>query len=300
MTDSEGRVVKYFNVSNNDDAWGIAVTTVGYQLIPPNVSYPRSLHPQSHTFNPNNGRILKEYQLIYITQGGGTFESSSIKRQRIEAGTMILLFPNEWHTYEPDKETGWYEHWVGFRGIHIDKRVENGFFSIKNPVFNIGFSSSIVGLYNDIINYAIKEKAGYQQIISSIVLFMLGSVYYKNKNAEFTDSFAIDKINEARAIMKQEIENNISPEKIAKDLGVSYSWFRKAFKQYVDVSPAQYQANLKYLHSKELLDTTDMNITEIAYKLNFESTSQFSTFFRKKEGVPPLQYRKERQFVTKK
>ena len=295
----DSQVIKYFNITSNDDAWGISVTTVGYQLTPPNTSYPHSQHPKSHIFNPQKGRILKEYQLVYIVQGGGYFESSSVKRRKIEAGTMILLFPNEWHTYEPDKETGWYEYWVGFRGVHIDKRVKNGFFSPKNPIYQIGFSSSIVGLYEDIINYAKEEKAGYQQIISSIVLFILGSVYYKNRNEVFTDSFAINKINDARAIMKQEIENNISPEKIAKDLGVSYSWFRKAFKQYVDVSPAQYQANLKYLRSKELLDSTDMNITEIAYKLNFESASQFSTFFRKREGIPPLQYRRDLQFIRK-
>ena len=294
MTKNESRVIKYFNSTSIDDAWGIAVTTVGHQLIPPNVNYPRSQHPKSHEFNPNSGRILKEYQLIFITQGSGCFESKSVKKRKIEAGTMILLFPNEWHSYKPDKETGWYEYWVGFRGVHIDERVEKGFFSPKNPIYKIGFSSSIVGLYNDIINYAVKEKAGYQQIISSIVLYMLGSIYYKNKNLTLSDSLACNKINEARAIMKQEIENNISPEKIALDLKVSYSWFRKAFKQYVDVSPAQYQANLKYLYAKELLDTSDLNITEIAYKLNFESTSQFSTFFHKKEGISPSQYRKTR------
>ena len=42
---------------------------------------------------------------------------------------MILLFPGEWHSYYPDRETGWDEYWVGFRGIHIDKRVEKKFFT---------------------------------------------------------------------------------------------------------------------------------------------------------------------------
>lgn len=289
----KSRNIKYFSISNNDETWGIVVTTVGYQLIPPYSSYPRSQHPKSHIFNPKNGRILREYQLVYISKGGGYFESKSCKRQRIEAGTMILLFPNEWHTYEPDKESGWFEYWVGFRGAHIDKRVENGFFSPSTPIFSLGFSSSIINLYEDIVNYTLKERAGYQQIISSIVLYILGSVYYKNKNSVFNDSFTIDKINEARDIMKQKIESDISPETIANMLGVGYSWFRKMFKQYVDVSPAQYLSNLKFLRSKELLDRTDLSVTEIAYKLNFESTSQFSTFFRKKEGIPPLTYRKE-------
>lgn len=299
MARTDSFAMKYFNINNTDEAWGIVVTTVGYQTSLPNTSYPRSQHPESHIFKPQDGRILKEYQLVYISQGGGWFESTSVRRQRVEAGTMMMLFPNEWHTYEPDKNTGWFEHWVGFRGAHIDKRVENGFFSTKAPLFNLGFSSSIIGLYDDIINYATKEKAGYQQIISSIVLYMLGTVYYKNRNVHLTDSFAINKINEARTLMKQMIESNISPEKIAETLGVSYSWFRKMFKQYVDVSPAQYQANLKFLRAKELLDTSQMNISEIAYQLSFETSSQFSTFFRKKEGVSPLQYRKEGQLLKK-
>lgn len=299
MKSSENRNIKYFNISSNDEAWGIVVTTVGSQLIPPHSSYPRSQHPKSHIFNPLNGRILKEYQLIYIPQGRGYFESKSCKRQRIEAGTMILLFPNEWHTYEPDKDTGWFEYWVGFRGIHIDNRVKNDFFTPQSPIFNLGFSSSIISLYEDIANYTLKERAGYQQIISSIVLYILGSVYYKNKNLILNDSYAINKIDEARNIMRQEIESGISSEQIAEKLGVSYSWFRKMFKQYVDVSPTQYLLNLKFLRSKELLDTTDLSITDIAYKLSFETASQFSTFFRKKEGIPPLQYRKEGRNIKK-
>lgn len=299
MSSPESRNIKYFNISPNDEAWGIVVTTVGSQLIPQNSSYPRSQHPKSHIFNPKNGRILKEYQLIYISKGGGYFESKSCKRQHIEAGTIILLFPNEWHTYEPDKNTGWYEYWVGFKGIHIDNRVRKGFFTPKSPLFNIGFCSSIIGMYEEIISFAQAERTGYQQIISSIVLYILGSVYYKNKNLIFNDSFVVNKIDEAKNIMKQEIESNISPEDIAERLGVGYSWFRKMFKQYAEISPAQYQLNLKFLRAKELLDTTDLPVTDIAYKLNFENASHFSTFFRKKEGIPPLQYRKEGQILKK-
>ena len=284
--------IKYLNVSSNDELWGMVISTVGYQYISPYTQYPPLRHPESYFFNPQNGRILKEYQLVYISRGSGYFESASVKRQKIEPGTMILLFPDEWHSYEPDKKNGWFEYWVGFRGMHIDRYVEKGFFTKKSPIYYLGFDSTAVSLYESILEYALKEEAAYQQIISSIVIHLLGVVYYKNKNATFTDSFVVNKINEARAIMKQEINHNISPEAIAATLNVSYSWFRKMFKKYVDVSPAQYQAYLKYMRSKELLDTTELNITEIAYKLGFENTGQFSTFFRKKEGIPPLQYRK--------
>ncbi|MDR2774327.1 MAG: AraC family transcriptional regulator [Tannerella sp.] len=290
--DFHSKNIKYFTISSLDEAWGIVVTTVGRQWIPSDSSYPLSMHPESYVFNTKNGRIFKEYQLIYIPEGCGYFESESCKRQRINAGTMILLFPNEWHTYEPDKKSGWVEYWVGFRGVNIDNRVKNGFFSPKEPLFKLGFSSAIIALYEDILTHAAEEKSGYQQLISGIVLYMLGLVQFMHRNGKFEDSLAAIKINEARAIMKQNIEENISPKDIAGNLGVGYSWFRKMFKKYVDMSPAQYIANLKLLRAKELLDTTDMNVTDIAYKLNFDTVGKFSTFFHKKEGVSPLVYRK--------
>ena len=299
MATVNSKSIKYFNISPLDEAWGIVVTTVGRQLIPPHSSYPRSQHPESHIFNPVNGRILKEYQLIYISEGSGYFESQSCKRQKVTAGTMILLFPDEWHTYEPDKESGWMEYWVGFSGVHIDNRVKNGFFSPQNPLFSLGYSSAILGLYEDILSHAAEEKSGYQQLISSIVLYILGLVQFIHRNDKFNDSFAVIKINEARAIMKQKIEDNISPKGVAEKIGVSYSWFRKMFKQYVDVSPAQYQANLKFLRSKELMATTNLSVTDIAYKLGFENVGRFSAFFHKKEGVSPLQYRKDIQSIKR-
>lgn len=283
--------LRYLTIGATDEDWGIVVTTVGYQFIPPQGQYPLSYHPDDYYFQPQTGRILNEYQLIYITKGSGYFSSKSSKKQKIHAGTMILLFPGEWHSYYPDKDTGWDEYWVGFRGIHIDKRVEKRFFTKEEPLHKIGLSATIVGLYEDILKFALQEKSGYQQMISSIVLHIMGTVYYKKKNNSFTNMYVVDKINEARILMKEHADNAMSPEEVASHLGLGYSWFRRMFKEYTGVSPAQYQLQQKLLRAKELLTTSNMNISEIAYTLKFENAGQFSTFFRKKEGVTPSVFR---------
>ena len=281
----------YLTITAEDEAWGIAVTTVGHQSIPPGKAYPLSQHPDSYYFKPQTGRILNEYQLVYITNGNGFFSSQSCKYQPVKAGTMILLFPGEWHSYYPDRKTGWDEYWVGFRGMHIDRRVENGFFAKTAPLHNIGVSAGIISLYEEIMRLASEEKSGYQQIISSIVLHILGSVYYKEKNNSFSSPYIVNKITEARMLMKEHIAEPISPEDIAERLGLGYSWFRRMFKEYTGVSPTQYQLQQKLLRAKELLTTTALTISEIAYQLSFENTGQFSTFFKKKEGVTPTQFR---------
>lgn len=286
------RNIKYFSIGPADEAWGTVVTTIGYQPIPRRSSYPLSQHPGSHVFDPERGRVLSEYQLIYISEGRGTFRSASCRRRPVKAGDMILLFPGEWHTYEPDSDYGWFEYWVGFRGESVDRLVGAGFFTPRCPVFSIGFSPAIISLYEDMARYASEEQSGYQQIISGIVQYLLGMVCFRQRNESFTNSFAVNKINEARAMMKREDSFRQSPQSIADALGVGYSWFRKMFKQYVGVSPAQYQADMRVLKAKELLDTTALTVTDVAYRLGFETVSQFSTFFRKKTGSSPLQYKK--------
>ena len=291
MKKSHTDQLKYLTINNTDEDWGIVVTTVGYQFIPPESDYPLSRHPDHYDFKPVSGRILNEYQLVYIIKGSGWFSSKSCKLQKVNAGTMILLFPGEWHSYYPDKASGWDEYWVGFRGKEIDERIEKQFFTREEPLQHIGVSATLIELYKDILRFASEEKTGYQQMISSIVLHMLGAVYYKRKNNSFSNPYVVNKINEARVLMKEQLENPLSPEEIAHRLGLSYSWFRRMFKEYTGVSPAQYQLQQKLLRAKELLTGGSKNISEIAYQLRFENAGQFSTFFKKKEGVTPSEFR---------
>ena len=88
-------------------------------------------------------------------------------------------------------------------------------------------------------------------------------------------------------------EDKFTPEDIAESINMSYSNFRKSFKQYTGIAPHQYMLQLKLSKIKDLLSSTEMSIQDIAMKLNFESADYFSYFFRSKTGINPLSYRKE-------
>lgn len=294
MVRQQSDELKYLRVNARDEEWGIVITTVGYQYVAPHESYPLSKHPDSYNFKSEGKRTLNEYQLVYITRGEGFFTSRSCPMTHIEAGTMLLLFPGEWHKYYPNPQTGWDEHWVGFRGCHIDNRVKSHFFTPDHCLFKIGTDDKIIDLYHGIMEKAEREKAGFQQIISSIVLHLLGSVYYKELNRSFNDSVMVDVINRARIMMKEDRSGNLSPQSIAERLNVGYSLFRREFKRYSGISPGQYQQQVKLARAKELLTSSSLSIAEIAFELNFECVGQFSTFFRRKEGITPSEFRNQR------
>ena len=287
--------IVYLNISSADLKWGMTVTTAGYQRIPAGVEYPiKHQHPNSYDFSTDNGRVLNEYQLVYISEGQGVFESKSSGKQKIIPGTMIMLFPGEWHNYSPNINSGWFEYWVGFRGAIMDQRLYHGFFNKAKPLYRIKQSTEIISLYENIVAVSLEERAGYQQLLAGISQHLMAAAMYKDKNNLEPHSTAMNKIDEARAIMKNNIEMPLSAEEIADRLHVGYSWFRSKFKEITGVAPAKYQMHLRYLHAQELLATTYMPISEIAYTLNFQSVSQFSSFFSSKEGISPTEYRQIR------
>ena len=215
MDDRPLSILHYLPVSPRDEQWGIVCTTAGHQHVPPGTPYPVSEHPEHYLFYKGSGRTLDEYQLVYITAGRGRFESASCPSQTVEAGTMLLLFPNEWHSYSPDPGTGWTEWWVGFRGANIDRLEQQGFLCRRRPLLRIGCSGGIERCYREIIGTVEEERVGFQPLISSIVLHILGSVLFKHSNLLYSDNPVVEKINRAKAIMRTDFGRNRSPEQIA-------------------------------------------------------------------------------------
>lgn len=283
---------RYIIANEQDLLWGLTVNTVGKQVINKGENYPPTNHPTRYLFSIERGRKLDEYQLLYITQGEGIFTSQSQKKIKVQAGYMFLLFPQEWHTYRPDKETGWEEYWIGFKGENIDNRIKNGFFSKQKPIFHVGIQTEIVQLYNQGIQIAKEQKAGYQQLLAGITNHLLGWAYSSDKHSGFEDLKVADQINRAKIIFSEYHNEGIKAEEVAEKLNMSYSWFRKLFKEYTGFSPAQYVQELRILRAKELLTNTNQNIKEIAFVCGYENAEYFTTAFKNKTGYTPVVYRK--------
>ena len=122
---------------------------------------------------------------------------------------------------------------------------------------------------------------------------MLGIASYKYRNFGNGGNRTEDIINEARQMMRERVHHSLRAEDIADSLGVGYSWFRQSFKRITGVSPAQFISHLLISRAKEILVSEQQSISETAYTLGFESVGQFSTLFRKIEGITPRQFREE-------
>ena len=159
----------------------------------------------------------------------------------------------------------------------------------------MGFSDAVVSLYKQAYKTAQEEAAYSQQLMAGIVNHLIGMMYSLERNIELKsrNQTHVDMINKARLRIRESLESSLTIQEVAEELGVSYSNFRKLFKEHTGLSPATYQQDLRLQRAKELLSTTDMSIKEIAYQLNFESPDYFSAKFKLKTGRKPSELRNQ-------
>lgn len=283
---------KYLAITQLEEAWGFYVTTAGYSRIEANQEYPHNQgHPLTHSFSWNKGRILNGYYLVFISKGKGTFESALSPSTEILAGSCFFLFPGVWHRYKPDPESGWEEYWIGFRGSYPDTLMSQGLFSAAAPVVSPGLNDALLAPIKKVLDEMRTGSPGYHQVIAGITLQILGLVHALSARTNMIQDEDQQAIEKAKFYFRENLESALDIRELIRQLPMSYSKFRKLFKEVTGESPNQYHLNLRLDKARELLTTTNLNVSEVAYNLGFDSVFYFSKLFKKKNGVSPKSYR---------
>lgn len=283
---------KYLKITSLEERWGLYITSVGYSKVSPNEIYPNSPeHPPTHALTWNKGRILNDFYLIFISKGEGVFESALTAPSTITAGTCFFLFPEVWHRYKPDVKSGWEEYWVGFNGVYAQQLMNEGFFKKDAPFINVGFNKDLLVYFRKLIETTETISTGYLQSIAGITLQILGLVNAISMHQEYDNDPVRKLIVNATFLLQDSLDQQLDMEKLARQLPMGYSSFRKAFKKYIGDSPNQYHLNLRLNRAKDLLTSTALNINEVADQTGFDSVFYFSKLFKKKNGMSPKFYR---------
>lgn len=89
-------------------------------------------------------------------------------------------------------------------------------------------------------------------------------------------------------------ERDLSLLRVAEVSGYNPSYFSRLFLDQTGEHFSDYVSRLRLDHACVLLSRPDMTVSEVTRRCGFGSASYFSQFFRKRTGVSPSQYQKER------
>lgn len=92
---------------------------------------------------------------------------------------------------------------------------------------------------------------------------------------------------EAVKIMRENIEDPLSPALVAKEVGVSCRQLERLFAKHLGMSPKTYSNKLRLENARRLLQQTQLTILEVAMASGFTSTAHFSKLYRKRFGASP-------------
>jgi AraC-like DNA-binding protein len=98
------------------------------------------------------------------------------------------------------------------------------------------------------------------------------------------DSF----IQKIRSVMEENLDDdNFDVHQLSLALGMSRSQLYRKFKSLTNKSVSAYFWTLRLYKARNLLQTTPMNVSEVAYAVGFKNLSHFSTAFKDQFGKNP-------------
>lgn len=270
-------------MENNPLANALHITDIGY--------YPRAEHHFRKRETP-----ISQYVFIYCVEGRGWF-SVNDERYEIKSNQCFILPANVPHSYGADDTDPWTIYWIHFKGEMAPYYAKDTVYPMDLCPSDSSRISDRIGLFEEMFMIL---KSGYSSenllYVSSLFHYFLGSLryvqQYRNASNRTTES---DTVERAIHYMKENMEKHVSLQDLAALTGYSPSYFSAMFRQKTGHSPSAYSNLLKIQYACSLLDTTDMKINQICYKVGIGDMFYFSRLFSKIMGMSPKEYRRSKK-----
>jgi AraC-like DNA-binding protein len=99
-------------------------------------------------------------------------------------------------------------------------------------------------------------------------------------------------VRKAMAYLHEHYAEPVSREQIAQYVHVNENYLTNCFHQELGLSPMTYLMRYRIKRARALLETTSLNITEVALAVGFSDGAYFSRVFQREIGVSPNAYRR--------
>lgn len=233
---------------------------------------------------------LNSYLLIYTLSGKGVLQYGG-KRYDLCPGQACYLDCIPHHYYACDAN-GWEILWLHFNGNtakgYYEEFVKSGFSTIQ-----VRSPHLIEPTMRKILTLTGKKEIHSEILVSSLIVDLLTQFIIANNSDDTALSFMPDYIRMAEKELEHRFMESIRLQDLAALVGISKYHLLREFKRYTGSTPNEYVITLRLNYAKELLRYSSCSVGEIAYTCGFNQVSHFIGLFKVREGITPLQYRKE-------
>lgn len=137
------------------------------------------------------------------------------------------------------------------------------------------------------IHRAVPSEFIIKNILREIIYYVLCGSCGKQFIQSIVNISQANEIYEANSWIKENFRNSFTVENLAEQRNMSVSLFHQKFKSAVGMGPLQCQKRLRLTEARRLMLDDNMNVTEAAIEVGYESVSQFIRDYRKMFGSAP-------------
>ncbi len=233
------------------------------------------------------------FEIILITKGTyiHMYEGKNIP---LPQGTLLLLKPETSHRLytEPMAAT------------HFVTCVDSAFFTAfcqqhfpQLKIEKLPDCSSIMlddgaAQYLEYLGHMLCEMQRSVFVSDSILYTVLSHILLNSERQDKKKPYYIDRILD---ILNNPINLSLSVATICSYYSESTPTILKNFKKQTGCTIVQYKNRKRLEFACNMLQKTDLNITEIAFELQYENLGYFLRAFKKKFGMTPSEYRQQNQ-----
>lgn len=270
------------------------------------------IHDTTWSMEPNRHEY---YEMVYIKRGNAVFEISGYPAE-IGPNDIIIIKPNQFHKFTVKSEAGCEFIVLNFKFVNKFDMQFSGvslefFLDFVSGKESGAFIRLKVSQKNEIINLLnriLKEKEDPDigsELLNYLLVMELFVLISRALKMEWENSIKnkSSKLKELIQVAVSYIDNNyerdISLKDIAQYVFLSTSYFTRAFKEEMGISPINYLLKTRTERAKELLKDSTLKICDIALNVGFSNQQRFNDIFKKNVKMTPLKYRKDNSLLSK-
>lgn len=271
-----------------DDAWlkSPLKTGVGELQLAGSLQNVRGLDPRSM-------RVLGSYALVYMVEVNGYYCDGRGLVKDLTSGDLVLIFPDMAHAYGPKAAKPWWQLYVVFNGPQFDFWREQGVLTPEDPVWHLEpvdywqrrMAEVVMGESRNTEAAAERAMGRFLSLICDMRAARQEAASHPARDAWLQES--------QRLLGNPGDRGWISPEVVARRVGLSYDNFRKQFAARVKVSPGQFQKRKRIDRACAAIYQGSHGFKELAEELGFCDVFHFSKAFKQVMGATPSEFRKK-------
>lgn len=232
------------------------------------------------------GPMIRDHYLIHcVLDGKGIFRVGETT-YTVERGEGFLITPGVVTYYQADEKNPWHYCWIGLQGRDVPGMMRRCGVSMENPMFSFQNIVEMEQCISQMASNYSRRGGGF------LALAKLYEFFSMVQGDDTVKGSPLKLASRVRRFIDRNYSYHINVERIAEIMGCNRSHMFRVFKEENGVSVQEYLKSVRMEHARNMMEQTEMSVTEIMYSCGFDDLPNFSRQFKNHFGVSPGAVRK--------